>query len=439
MELQRDIIVANATPHDVSGARAVVRLSGAGTFGLLGRVFGDVFEPRRGTARREIVLLGVPIPILVASFVGPGSFTGEDSAEVFLTANGRLVEALVALLCENDGVRLAGPGEFSARAYLNGRLGLDEAEGIARLIGASNELELEAARRVLSGEAGERARLCAEGVARLLALVEAGIDFTDQEDVVPISPRELVEAIGKLAHALGGAVDRQVRTGLFRAVLVGPPSAGKSTLFNALLGFERSVTDSEPGTTRDVITERLELDGVDVELCDLPGLDAEPMGVAGKAAQAAAERAIAAADLVIACDPDGRWWFVDTTRPALRVRTKLDLHGATDAPLAVCARDGAGLAALRRAIADEAIGGPASTEAQAELSVVPRHRRAFGEAVEALQAAGLLVDATARSLDEPELVAAELRLALDRLGEVTGRVTPDEVIGRVFASFCVGK
>jgi len=371
--------------------------------------------------------------------VAPASYTGEDTAEIVLPANALLVDEVIDAILGHTDVRRAGAGEFTARAYLSGRLSLDEAEGVAQLIGATNEAELAAASRVLSGAAGDRARELADEVARLLALVEAGVDFTDQEDVVPIAPAELRDAIARVLSAIGSDSSGSASSGVFRAVLVGPPSAGKSTLFNALLGKERSMTDPAPGTTRDVIAEPLEIGHADIELCDLPGLDTEPGDPIAVEMQAAARRAIDGADLILACDPEGRWGFIDGSRPALRIRTKLDEHGARDVPLAVCALDGAGLDALRRAIADAALGRGAPTAGASELSVAPRHRRAAHEAAGSLRAAVQLLEHDTDSITEPELVAGELRLALDRLGEITGRITPDDVIGRVFASFCVGK
>lgn len=436
-----DTIVACATAigRPMWGARALVRLSGPDAFDVIDRLLTSPVERTRGVSKHELSVLGAALPVAVMRLVAPASYTGEDTAEIVLPANALLVDAVIDALLEYPGARRAGAGEFTARAYLSGRLSLDEAEGVAQLIGATNEAELSAANRVLSGAAGDRARRLAEEVARLLALVEAGVDFTDQEDVVPIAPAELREAIGRVRGELGKDASAAAATGVFRAVLVGPPSAGKSTLFNALLGSERSMTDAAPGTTRDVIAEPLELEGADIELCDLPGLDPDPAGAIAVEMQAAARRAIDGADLILACDPEGRWDFIDGSRPALRIRTKLDEHGARAVPLAVCALDGDGLDALRRAIADAALGRGAPTAGAHELSVAPRHRRAAREAGRSLRTAAALLELDTDAITEPELVAGELRLALDRLGEITGRITPDDVIGRVFASFCVGK
>jgi tRNA modification GTPase len=337
-----------------------------------------------------------------------------------------------------ESVRLAGPGEFTARAYLNERMSLDQAEGIAAVIAAESAEQLAAAGELLSGATGDVYRAWAEELATLLALVEAGIDFTDQEDVVAIAPEELRGRLAVLTAAIreriGGEGVVEASAGLPRVVLVGEPNAGKSTLFNALLGRERAVVSAEAGTTRDVLEEPLDLTGAlpgagRVTLVDMAGLDRT-----GAASQEAARASIARADVLVHCDPGGRFEGLSGGKPAIRVRTKADLlrpegTGETPVPreISVCALDGWNLNVLRRAIADAACG---SRNAGAAL-LLPRHRRTLAEAAARME--------DAKRSGGPEVVASHLRQALDALGELVGRISPDDVIGRVFATFCVGK
>jgi tRNA modification GTPase len=388
-------------------------------------------------------------------FAAPRSYTGEDAAEVQVPGNPTLVERVVLDMTSREGVRLANPGEFTARAYLNGKLTLDQAEGVAATIAATNEEQLVAARSLLEGRAGAEYRRWAEELTTLLALVESGIDFTDQEDVVPIAPVALLSRINALrrevgAH-LGHAGGREAAGALARVALVGRPNAGKSTLFNALLGRKRAVTSPLSGTTRDVLAEELDL-GRDVPgasavlLEDLAGLDPDFHGdgsVSAREAQLAASRAAADADVLLWCDPVGRFDAgglpVGASRAkVIRVRTFGDQPRTAGEPsredIAVCALDGWHLAVLRRAIVDAAT----SSRAAGVAALLPRHRRAMGEAMGSLADAAGSVGAGPR-LRNPELTATGLRGALDSLGELVGQISPDEVLGRVFATFCVGK
>ncbi|QQS10296.1 MAG: 50S ribosome-binding GTPase [Phycisphaerales bacterium] len=468
-----DTIVALATAFGRS-PRGIIRLSGPRS---LDRSILHV--PRvRGTHRVEIPLKrGQHLPALALAMPhgeGSSSYTGEDTLELQIPGNQDLVSRVIAWLLTHDGVRLAEPGEFSARAYLNGRLTLEQAEGVAATIAASTREQLEGARALLDGATGREYRQMANECATLLALVEAGIDFTDQEDVVAIAPADLARRLDSLLagndrHLAG--VGAKSREGALAVVaLAGRPNAGKSTLFNALLGRDRAVASPVAHTTRDVLQEELDLSGDSpvggrVHLCDLPGLDdvvsdgeaavsSEHTRDAGasrairKAAQARANEALAAADLVLWCDPSGRFRDappgVDSER-MLRVRTLVDVaapgagatsaaHGAEEV-FPVCSIDGYGIGALRSAIARRAITGAVSGAG----GLLPRHRESLANARKSLMDAKRVTESGRANLAEPEVIADALRTALDRLGELVGRISPDEILGRVFASFCVGK
>ncbi len=467
-----DAIAAIGTGRSASAARSVVRVSGVGVVGRLHpAVVADALERSRGVRRVRVVVgdaAGHWVWGVAVVMPGPGSFTGEDVVELIVPGAGVVAERVLGRVLLVDGVRHAGPGEFAARAYLNGRMSVEEAEGVAAAIAARGEAELVAAERVMSGDAGAAYRAAADEIAACLSLVEAGIDFTEEEDVVAIGSADLVarvEAVrGELGRWIGGggAVERSSAV----VAMAGVPNAGKSTLFNALVGRRRSVVSDTPGTTRDAVREEVALglgggeggasvwDPVAVELIDPAGVDASIVGVSAAEAggQAASVAAVGEADVVVWCDPTGRFdeaqrgvLGIGASAAVVRVRTKADLVGPGGGDdgggvLGVCALDGSGVAALRRAIADAAAG---SVRVGGGDTVLPRHGRALARCNALLGDAAELArrDAAAgeRHLSEAELVADRLRGALDAVGEVAGAISPDDVIGRVFAMFCVGK
>jgi tRNA modification GTPase len=475
-----DTIIAVATPPG-SSARAILRASGRGVPALEHALGLDVHtavtaRQRTRCARHARLTLApdLTLPVLLMQFVGPHSFTGEDVFELLLPGHPNLIRRVIQVMLAHPNVRLAGPGEFSARAYVHGRLTLAQAEGLAASIAATHHRELDAARALLSGQAGHQARAWAEEATTLLALVEAGIDFTDQEDVRAIEPPELASRV----HTLTQEIEAQLRPDGTQAsreesplvALVGPPNAGKSTLFNALLGRGRVIVSPIAGTTRDAILEPIELaDEFGTPMClilaDLPGLDhsaassvnhtplATPMAISprdvDRHAQSLALDTIAHATLILHCDAHGQFAELPGLgdRPPMnakvvRVRTKADRalphahdasNGASDAALPVCALDGWNLAALKRTI----VNAIRSTESRSTSAVAARHHAALARARESLNHARDLVLNSSRM---PEAQVADgLRQAILALGEITGRIDPDDVIGVIFARFCVGK
>lgn len=419
--------------------RAVLRASGS--LDDLDALFTQPIPRTRGAHRLSLRLNEhAQLPALVAVSIGPRSYTGEDSLDILIPGGPAIVERVVRTLTNAPGVRHAEAGEFTARAYMNGRLDLEQAKGVAMTIAASNADELRAAQRLMSSAQGSRSAAWNASLSRLLALVEAGIDFADQEDVVAIEPTVLAGELRTLRDEILSAVTsssgNEQRTGLPRVVLAGAPSAGKSTLFNALVGRERSVVDEAPGTTRDAIAEELALPGGGrIELVDLAGLDGAHPGSLDAEVQRRAREEIERADAMVHCDPAGVFDAdLKSDLPTLRVRTKADqpVPSAGHADLEVCALDGWHLDELRARIASivgltgAAAGGAIAARLDASLRAAAAHL----ESARSLASSGRV---------QWELIAGEMRRALDQLGVITGRVDPDEVLGLIFKTFCIGK
>lgn len=452
----RDTIVAVASPPG-SGVRALVRVSGEGARAAA-RVILGIASPARGVVRARAALAGkARCPVLAMWMDRGASFTGEDVLEISCVGSPALADALVAALIEgvrSEGLdaRHAQAGEFSYRAFMSGRLTSDEAEAIAARIAATGDAELAAADELERGRTGERIASLVARVAELLALVEAGIDFTDQEDVVAIAPDPLArradELAGECAELRGANASARAHA-VPLVVLAGAPNAGKSTLFNALLGRPRSVASALAGTTRDAIVERVALGrGLVADLADLAGLDSDPRG-ASPAIHAAMQRRagemLSAADIVVRCTERGAVPVgLAVTAEIIDVTTKADISGSaaheSGGTLAVSARTGEGVESLRAGIAKRIARDHALRRAQL-ATVLPRHDAAFAAASEGLsQAANHARACTASGrLADVEIIASLLRSALDSLGEIAGPVHPDDVLGLIFSRFCVGK
>lgn len=379
---------------------------------------------------------------------GPGSFTAQDVLELYVPGNPALLERVLHGVLDHlraaGPARIAEPGEFTHRAFLAGRIDLTSAEGIAATIGAVCESQVQAARLLRTGKLGRWARQLVEDLGRLTALVEAGIDFTDQDDVVAISPRKLDEGLAKLETELRGMLDRSRSWAAIEAlpwvVLVGEPNAGKSTLFNALLGRQRAVTSAIAGTTRDVLAESLRIGDAEVMLVDVAGLD-HPEAMLDRAMQRQAAAAIERAELlVVVSDRDRLPAGLPADPPRILVHSKSDRRPGDPAWLPISARTGQGIEQLKSRIG-QALAGRSVTLAGQMLALAPRHRDELGATLAAVaQARSLLVwQLDSHALHNMEVVAERLREALDHLGRLGGRLTPDDVIGRIFASFCIGK
>ncbi|WP_397596500.1 tRNA uridine-5-carboxymethylaminomethyl(34) synthesis GTPase MnmE [Silanimonas sp.] len=456
---ERDTIVAVATANGAAGI-GVVRLSGpqakpiAQALCAVDRPFvaRQARYARFRDADGEVIDDG-----LVIAFDAPRSFTGEDVVELQGHGNPRLL-AQVAARCFAFGARAARPGEFSERAFLEGKLDLAQAEAVADLITASSDAALRAARRSLDGVFSARVDELVEALTLLRVHVEAAIDFPEEEIDFLAAP----ELTARLAHveALHGALHRDAARGVrlvdgLHVVIVGAPNAGKSALMNALAGAERAIVTPIAGTTRDVLREVVRVDGVELTLVDTAGLR-ETQDVVEAEGIRRARAEVAKADLVLAVLDDREaeaamarlreelrvsWTDLGAPPAILWLHTHADLTGAAGNDehrddgrhLWIDTPRGIGLDGLRAALRDAA-GANVGAEAVGAFSARARH-------VDAIVRAGTHLAEAAAQLRarQGELAAEDLRLAQDALGEITGRVSSDALLGRIFSSFCIGK
>lgn len=440
--LQTETIVALSSGALPAGI-AVVRISGPAARDALTALAGSLPEPRRAVLRRIRNAAGEEIDRgLVLFFEGPATVTGEDLAELHLHGGRAVVSACLDALTSLPRVRLAEAGEYTRRAFENGRIDLTEAEGLADLLSA----ETQAQHRQALAQAGGSLRALYEGWMRQLvearAMLEASLDFADEGDVGEDATDAVAPSLSRLAAAmeahLAGAHRGEIVRDGFRVAIVGPPNVGKSSLLNALADRDVAIVSDIPGTTRDVIEVSLDLAGIRVRFADTAGLrettDAiEAIGIAR--AEAAAE----AADLILALQAsDGGTIHVKQRPDAIAgqhtvpVRTKIDLNPEArfdSEMIAVSTRTGEGLEALL-----ELIAGHAREAAGDPSGVVParaRHREIVTDALRLLT--------EAQSAPAPELQAEALRHVTDRLGLLTGRVGVEDLLDVIFSAFCIGK
>lgn len=423
-----DTIYATATARGRAGL-AVVRVSGPQAHTLCRALCGDV-PALRQVALRNIAWQGEVLDqALVLVFAEEASFTGESVVEFHIHGGLAVGSAVLRAIGETGLARLAEPGEFTRRALENGRLDLTQVEGLADLIDAETEAQRRQAVRVLGGVIGQRVEGWRVRLVRAAALLEATIDFADEDVPVDVTPevREMLSglAVELEAEAAAAAKAERIRDG-FEVAIVGEPNAGKSTLLNRLAGREAAITSEIAGTTRDVIEVRMDLDGLAVTLLDTAGLrdSADPLEREG--IRRAVDRA-EAADLRIFLG------LTDMLVPQagdLVVQPKADL-GAT-AGFAVSGKTGEGvdalLAELTRRLSEKVAG--------AGILVRERHRVALEQGLRAIR---VVLDMLAQPSGRPEIAAEELRRAIRALDALVGRVDVEDLLGEIFASFCIGK
>lgn len=445
-----DTIFALATAPG-RAAVAVVRLSGPRAGAALTALGGSCPPPRRAALRRLRNAAGGRLDEAIALWMpGPGSYTGEDAVELHLHGGPAVVAGVLEALADL-GLRLAEPGEFTRRAFGNGRLDLAQAEGVADLVEAETEAQRRQALAQLGGALGRAQQAWRADLVEALALFEAAVDFPD-EDLPGDVARQARPALERLLAALREAVAgvrraEQVREG-YAIALVGAPNAGKSTLLNALSRRDAAIVTPAPGTTRDVIEVALRLSGYKAVLADTAGLRQTGDVIEAEGVRRARARAEAA---------DLRLWVVDGSGPDAAVADVLDLLRPGDMclvakadlepgpatgqalaeaaarglePLRLCAHETADVASLETLLGGRVAGALASAEPPAATRL--RHAALLSEAITRLESAVALAG-------EPELAAEDVRLAARALDRITGRIGPEDVLDRIFSTFCIGK
>lgn len=428
-----DTIYALATAPGKAGL-AVMRLSGPRARAAAERLVGTL--PEHGRSLRQVVTeQGMVLDqALVLTFATKRSFTGEAVVELHLHGSQAVVAAVSAALGRDPELRLAEAGEFTRRAFENGRLDLSQVEGLADLIDAETEGQRRQAQRILSGALAKRTEGWRQKLLRASALIEATIDFAEEDVPVDVWPEVwgLVSSVAAELHQdSGGArLAERVRDG-FEVAIVGAPNVGKSTLLNYLAGRDAAITSDIAGTTRDVIEVRMDLDGLAVTFLDTAGLrtSLDPIETIG--ISRAVQRA-EAADLRVHLVGPGETPWLKVHSGDLVVAAKSDVFDPGDAAYGVSGLTGRGTEQLTQsisAILQERVAGIG-------VAVRERHRVAMAQAVVQLEA-GLALRDTA--MDHAELIADELRQAIRALDGLVGRVDVEDILGEIFASFCIGK
>lgn len=444
----QDTIAAIATPPGQGGV-GIIRVSGPAVPALIENLLGKPAKPRFAhyanfkNAEGELLDQG-----LLIYFPAPHSFTGEHVVELQGHGGPVVMRLLMNRVCEL-GARQARPGEFSERAFINDKLDLAQAEAIADLISSGSEQAARAAMQSLQGEFSKRVHFLVELVTQLRMYVEAAIDFPDEEDVDFLGDGEVLRQLSEIQFYFETTQDaaeqgRLMQEGM-KVVLAGRPNVGKSSLLNALTGEETAIVTDIAGTTRDVLREQINLDGMPLHVVDTAGLRDASDAVEAEGIRRA-RKEIEAADRVLLL-VDTQQGFGDEEKsllealpgslPVTAVINKTDLAAAPEFKhhrithrLNISAKQKDGIAELRQHLIDS-MGFEASA---GSFSARQRHLDALDNAWQHVQSASEQLMTGAG-----ELVAEELRLAQNELGEITGKVTPDDLLGKIFSTFCIGK
>ncbi|MBU6479093.1 MAG: tRNA uridine-5-carboxymethylaminomethyl(34) synthesis GTPase MnmE [Nitrospirae bacterium] len=453
-------IVRLSGPQALLVASQVVRLrSGLPLSSVLSHTLhlADLVIPAMDNQRnlrlghKEEPVSGLLDEALVVYMKGPRSFTAEDVVEI-QSHGGALVLGMVCKVCLESGARMAEPGEFTKRAFLNGRLDLTQAEAVLDTIRATSSVGLNIAQRQLRGDLGREVEQARSSLLMVLAHVEAGIDFVD-EDIAFLQRDELLrivsEAFGVVQKLEATAQEGRILREGARVVILGRPNVGKSSLLNRLLREERAIVTAIPGTTRDVIEESIDLDGVRIRLIDTAGVRqtvdiVEQEGIKRtRAAQDEADLLLLVLDVSALLTSDDRDLLrMVRDRRHVVLLNKADLAGTVepDAALAghpvypISAKTGLGIETVKLALRAQLVSG--GFEAAESVTVTNvRHRDALRRAGESL---GQALESVQSGM-AGELVSIDVRAAADALGEITGAITTDEILGRIFSEFCIGK
>lgn len=426
-----DTIFALASARGRAGV-AVIRLSGPRSHAAVAALCDAVPAARRASLRALRWNGDLLDEALVLTFEAGRSFTGEESAELQVHGSPAGVARLLQVLGQMPGLRLADAGEFTRRALENGQLDLTQVEGLADLIDAETEAQRRQALRVLSGELGRRVEGWRAGLIRAAALVEATIDFADEEvpqDVTPevaqLVARVVAELRGELARSAGA---ERIRDG-FEVAIIGAPNVGKSSLLNAMARREVAITSEIAGTTRDVIEVRMDIGGLPVLLLDTAGLREAEDRIEQIGIDRALQRAEAADLRIFLLERAGESLPLVVRDGDLVVTGKADLSGD---PAGISGLTGQGLDRLLAEIGQRLSARVPGTG----LLTRERHRNAMEQAIAALTLAGELLR---QPVVQAELVAVELRSAMHHLEMMVGKIGTEALLGEIFASFCIGK
>jgi tRNA modification GTPase len=453
-----DTIAAIATPLG-EGGLAVIRLSGPQAIAIAERCFVPVGKsslkpsqaPTHSIHFGRIERDGRTVDeVMVAVLRAPRTLTREDVVEI-MCHGGMLAARAVLDAALANGARLAGPGEFTRRAFLNGRIDLTQAEAVADLIHAKTDLALAAANEQLAGGLSTKINRLRDELLRMLAHVEAHIDFPD-EDIAPDTTGKLIERLERgiefMDELLRTAREGQILRQGIRAAIVGRPNAGKSSLLNQMLGRDRAIVSPIPGTTRDTIEETANIRGIPVVFVDTAGLREAGDEIEVEGMRRSREALTSAEFILHVLDGSEEFTKADEKHLAefagkkrILVRNKIDLPGRLNLPgttgtaiVGVCCLTGQGIEQLKDTIKELVWAG----EIQAELSHVminSRHQDALKRAREATQRAlGAL-----RKGETLELVALELRIGVNAVGEIVGKTTTEDLLDSIFSQFCIGK
>jgi len=458
------VAVSSAAGHAPVG---IVRLSGPGALAIAERLCclggRDIRLLAGGSRFPADVAVGAEtrLPATVYLFRAPRSYTRQDLVEIHTVGSPAALDWLKCAAVYYGAIA-AQPGEFTARAFLSGRLALSEAEGVAALIRAQSDTQLRASRRLLDGALHRHVEDVRDTLAELLALVEADIDFAEEpiEFITPESLRQRLESLSaRLGELLAGGCTQEQLDALPRILLLGPPNAGKSSLMNALTGIPRALCAPIAGTTRDVLSASMRLGRAEVIVLDAAGIDQSEdtlMAQARTRTLAAAERVdlvCLVIDLTAPEEDPIAQTIASLSLPRVVVAlNKSDLvpgevvESALDhwrsraiGPVhAVSALERVGVDGLRRAFAD-GLGETPVTTAGEGIALTQRQQSAIHEARDAIARTAVISQSATETIDCAETIAFELREALDALGAVTGAVTTDDLLARVFANFCIGK
>ncbi len=447
-----DTIVAIASPPG-QGAVAILRVSGSESIPIAKRVF----RPKNPQAKwlPRAILLGTIVnsdgeimdQVLLSVFIGPASYTGEDIVEITCHGGALVTQAVLDTII-SAGARLADPGEFSKRSFLNGKMDLTQAEAVMDLISAKTALALRAANSQLEGQLGNRISEIKQSLLANLAHIEAYIDFPE-EDIDPEANESIMRNLVILSSSIGNLIKtaeqgRILREGL-HVVISGPPNAGKSSLLNSLLGYERAIVSDLAGTTRDTIEEMINLKGIPVRLTDTAGIREVEESIESEGVLRA-KRELNRADLVLVVvdatiDKKENETIEFTSSDELnhiKVFNKADLgiHNSykREDGVRISCLDGAGIESLVGLIVESCLG-ENDHFSKNLIAVNSRHRACLENSQSNLNNA---INALKESV-EPEFVSVDLREALDSIGEIVGKADVEDLLGEIFSSFCIGK